>query len=73
MEKLKEGETTELPGQVPLYQFMPKVAVQNYGAVFGLWFEDGTFDLEPEKFLNETLPEVKPMAVKEMLERAWKK
>lgn len=67
------GQVTELPGQVPLYQFFPKSLLQNYVAAFGLWFEDGHFDLKPTKFLNETFPEIKPLKVKEMLDKAWKK
>jgi len=45
------------------------------GAAFGMWFETGVFDLQPKggKFLNESFPEIKPMKVGEMLNRAWKK
>ena len=67
------GQTTELPGQVSLYQFFPKPALQSMAAAFGLWFEDGIFDPKPAKFLNETFPEIKPLKVKELLEKAWKK
>ncbi len=42
-------------------------------AAFGLWFEDGVFDLKPAKFLNEMLPEIKPLKIKEMLDKAWKR
>lgn len=74
MEKLKARECTELPSQVPFYQFLPKPALQAYACAFGLWFEDGTFDLKPpNKFLNESFPEIKTLKVKEMLEMAWKK
>ncbi|KAH6623331.1 hypothetical protein F5144DRAFT_358142 [Chaetomium tenue] len=72
--KLKLGQTTELPAQVPLYPFFPKEAQQAMAAAFGLWFEDGICDLKPTKaFLNETFPEIKPLKVKEMLNQAWRK
>lgn len=73
VEDMKSGKTTELPGQVPLYQFIPKEALLGYTAVFGLWFENGAFDLKPEEWLNDSFPEIKPMTAKEMLEKAWKK
>ncbi len=72
MEKLKLGQVTELPSQVPLNNFFPKPAQQAMAATFGLWFENGVFDFKPAKFLNDTFPEIKPLKVKEMLDRAWK-
>jgi len=71
VEKLRLGQTTELPSQVPLYQYIPKSLVQGLTSVFGLWLEQGEFDLKPEKFLNETFPDIKPMTMKEMLDKAW--
>ncbi|KAK4248804.1 isoflavone reductase [Corynascus novoguineensis] len=71
-EKLKSGQTTELPGQVPLYSFFPKPVMHSMIAAFGLWFEDGVFDLKPVRFLNESFPEIKPLTVKEMLDKSWK-
>ncbi|KAK4446799.1 isoflavone reductase [Podospora aff. communis PSN243] len=73
VERMKKGETTELPGQIPLYKYIPKGVMQDYAAIFGLWFDSGAFDLKPEKFLNETFPEIKPMTAKEMLDKAWRK
>ncbi|KLU84770.1 hypothetical protein MAPG_03806 [Magnaporthiopsis poae ATCC 64411] len=73
VEKLKTGQTTELPAQVPLYKFWPKEFMNAMAATFGLWFEQGAFDLKGVKFLNEQLPEIKPMTVKEMLDKAWRK
>ncbi|KAK3985330.1 isoflavone reductase [Cladorrhinum sp. PSN332] len=74
-EKLKRGQVTELPGQKVLYAFIPKEALQGMAAVFGLWFEEGLFDLKPgkgRKFLNEVVG-VETLKVKEMLDAAWKK
>ncbi|KAK3362517.1 hypothetical protein B0T25DRAFT_524497 [Lasiosphaeria hispida] len=72
VEELKAGKTTELPSQVPFYQFLPKPILQGMAASFGLWFDRGLFDLKPAKFLNQDFPEIKPMTVKEMLDQAWK-
>ncbi|GAB1316920.1 hypothetical protein MFIFM68171_07130 [Madurella fahalii] len=72
-EKLKLGQITELPGQASLYEFFPKPFLQAVGAAFGLWFDEGVFDLKPAKFLNETFPEIQPLKVKELLDKAWKK
>lgn len=73
MEKLKSGQVTELPGQVPLYQFIPKQVLQGLAAAFGLLFDNGEFDMKPQSFLNEKFPEIKPLKVKELLDRAWRK
>ncbi|KAF4898137.1 Oxidoreductase BOA1 [Colletotrichum viniferum] len=74
-EKLKAGQTTELPGQIPAYPFFPKEAYQALAGTFGWWFENGTFDIPPsgKKTLNELFPEIKAWKVKEILEKAWKK
>ncbi|KAK0713431.1 hypothetical protein B0T26DRAFT_858083 [Lasiosphaeria miniovina] len=72
-EKLKLGQTTELPGHVPLYAFFPKPALHGMAAAFGLLFEGGVFDMKPASFLNETFPELKPLGVKEILDKSWKK
>ncbi|KAK2751980.1 nmra-like family protein [Colletotrichum kahawae] len=74
-EKLKAGQTTELPGQIPAYPFFPKEAYQALAGTFGWWFENGTFDIPPpgKKTLNEIFPEIKAWKVKEILDKAWKK
>ncbi|KAJ0385794.1 hypothetical protein COL922a_005598 [Colletotrichum nupharicola] len=74
-EKLKAGQTTELPGQIPAYPFFPKEAYQALAGTFGWWFENGTFDMPPsgKKTLNELFPEIKAWKVKEILDKAWKK
>ncbi|KAK0639201.1 hypothetical protein B0T16DRAFT_422617 [Cercophora newfieldiana] len=73
VEKMKMGQTTELPGQIPMYQFIPKEFLQGLAATFGLMFEEGALDLHTDKWLNDTFPEIKPMSVKEMLDKAWRK
>ncbi|KAI8278159.1 hypothetical protein K4K60_006490 [Colletotrichum sp. SAR11_57] len=74
-EKLKAGQTTELPGQISAYPFFPKEAYQALAGTFGWWFENGTFDIPPsgKKTLNELFPEIKAWKVKEILDKAWKK
>ncbi|KAF9870624.1 hypothetical protein CkaCkLH20_11930 [Colletotrichum karsti] len=75
VENLKAGKPTELPGQIPAYAFFPKEAYQGMAAVFGLWFDDGTFDIPPagQKTLNDVFPEIKAWTVKDILNKAWKK
>lgn len=73
LEKLKRGEVTELPAQVASYAYYPKPMSQAAGAAFGLWFENGDFNMKPERWLNDLFPEIKPMTVQEVLDTAWKK
>lgn len=73
VEKMKLGQTTELPGQVSLYSFMPKESLQYIIAAHGVWFEEGVYNLKPTRFLNERFPEIKPIKVKEVLHQGWKK
>ena len=42
-------------------------------AVHGVWFEEGVYNLKPAHFLNDQFPQIKPMKVKELLEKAWNK
>ncbi|WYZ42347.1 hypothetical protein EsH8_VI_000046 [Colletotrichum jinshuiense] len=75
IDKLKTGQVTELPGHVPAYPFFPKEAYQGLSASFGLWFDDGSFNIPPAgtKTLNELFPEIKAWKVKDLLDTAWKK
>ena len=74
VEKLKRGETTELPSQIPIYPFFPKEALQSISSTFGLWYEEGVLGFTPpRKSLNEQFPEVKTRKVKEFLQEAWGK
>lgn len=73
MEKLKRGETTELPSQVPAYHFFPKELYHGMAATFGLWSEDGVMNFKPETSLNEQFPEVETSTVKDFLQAAWGK
>lgn len=71
MEKLKRGETTDLPSQVTAYQFFPKELYHGMASTFGLWWEEGVMNFAPETSLNEQFPEVETWKVKDFLEAAW--
>ncbi|KAH6983205.1 hypothetical protein BKA56DRAFT_631571 [Ilyonectria sp. MPI-CAGE-AT-0026] len=72
VELLQTGQMTELPGQISLYPFFPKSDFQWLYSHFGLWFENGEFDLNPPQKLNDVFPDIKPMSVKDFLEQSWK-
>jgi len=59
--------------EIPLFKFIPKAVLLGYAAVFGLWFEGGAFDFKPEEWFNESVPDIKPLTVKQMLDKAWRK
>ena len=41
----------------------PKEPFQGMLAIFGLWYEDGSFDMKPERTLNEQVPGVKVKSI----------
>ena len=72
--QLKKGQVTEIPAQVPLYAFVPKEQLQGMFAIFGLWFEQGLFDMRPKDSdtnLTALFPEVKPLTVEGMLQTLY--
>ncbi|KAH6972894.1 hypothetical protein BKA56DRAFT_492850 [Ilyonectria sp. MPI-CAGE-AT-0026] len=73
VEFLRTGKVTELPSHPPLYAHMTKEQIQSIFSVFGIWFEQGMFELKPPKgTLNEVFPDIKAWTVKELLELGWK-
>ncbi|KAL7908493.1 hypothetical protein GGI35DRAFT_486568 [Trichoderma velutinum] len=46
VERLNNGLVTELPIQIPMYQFVPKETFQAFAAMFGILFEMGAFNLQ---------------------------
>ncbi|KAH8589852.1 nmrA-like family protein [Bisporella sp. PMI_857] len=72
-EKLGSGQSTELPGQAAAYNFLPREVVQSFASTFGLWFEEGAFNLKPTKTLNDQFPEITTIKVKDILTKAWKR
>ncbi|KAF2186054.1 NAD(P)-binding protein [Zopfia rhizophila CBS 207.26] len=73
IELLQSGKVTELPSHPSLYSQLPKEIIQQIFSVFGIWFEEGLFNLQPKKTLNEVFPHIEVWTVRDVLERAWKK
>lgn len=73
VEKLQQGQITELPGHVPVYQFFPKQMLQGMFAMFGYWFETGEFNLKVTErtYLNEKFPEIRTKSIEELITEAW--
>lgn len=73
MEKLQEGEVTELPGHLRDYEVtnFPKSFQRGLYALLGSFVVNGMFDIPIEKALNKKFPEIRPMKVREMLS-LWK-
>ncbi|OCK80326.1 NAD(P)-binding protein [Lepidopterella palustris CBS 459.81] len=71
VETLKTGKVTELPSHVPVYPFFPKEQLQGLLSIFGLWFEDGTFNLDAEKSLNKIFPEIQTKKVEDILKEVY--
>ncbi|CAI6026622.1 unnamed protein product [Clonostachys chloroleuca] len=73
VESLKQGHLTELPGQAANYEYIPKEVLQKLLVSFHLWYAEGVFNFEHGTTLNDKFPDIKPLKVKEMIDRAWKK
>jgi hypothetical protein len=71
LDLLRAGKVTELPSHPPLYAHMPKEEIQRIFSVFGVWFHEGLFNLQPKKTLNSVFPGIKVWTVKELLQSAW--
>ncbi|KAH7153443.1 hypothetical protein EDB81DRAFT_455426 [Dactylonectria macrodidyma] len=69
---LLSGKITELPSHPSLYTQMPKEAIQSLFATFGVWFEKGMFNLQPNDTLNKVFPYIKARTVREVLTAGWK-
>ncbi|KAH8688704.1 hypothetical protein BGW36DRAFT_434003 [Talaromyces proteolyticus] len=69
--KLKRGEVTELPSQNSRYSICPKEFVQATNSAFGIWIDRGDLDFDENMSLNRKLPEIKPIKLKEFLQKAW--
>ncbi|RKK31761.1 hypothetical protein BFJ71_g15057 [Fusarium oxysporum] len=70
---LKSGKITELPSHEALYPFFPKPELQGMLAQFGILFDQGAMDFQPEKSLNDIFPEIKTVTARDVLEIACKK
>ncbi|KAH6714334.1 hypothetical protein BKA61DRAFT_481756 [Leptodontidium sp. MPI-SDFR-AT-0119] len=74
VEDMKKGSVTELPSLTAALPYIPvpKEVLLGFSAVFGLMFDDGTFDFKTAGALNEKFPEIKPITVRAALEAAGK-
>ncbi|KAG7148679.1 Oxidoreductase BOA1 like protein [Verticillium longisporum] len=71
IDTLKSGKITELPSHQHAYPFFPKEALQGVLSTFGRWIEEGVFNFQPKKTLNDLFSEVKTTTVKDILEIHW--
>jgi hypothetical protein len=70
LEKLKGYQVTELPANIPRYQFFPKQMMDGLLATMGVGMAEGWFDLKGET-LNSKFPQVKATGAKEFLSQVW--
>jgi hypothetical protein len=73
VEKLKQGQVTELPGHARAYELFggrekALPVVQGLFAQYGLWMEEGVFTYQGGAKLNDLFPEIEPLS----LDRAWR-
>ncbi|EOO01025.1 putative -like family protein [Phaeoacremonium minimum UCRPA7] len=71
IEKLKKGEMTELPSQVPCYAFIPKPQFQWFISIFARWTADEEISHIPAE-MNSRFPDISPLTVRQML-NVWRK
>ncbi|KAF2193702.1 NAD(P)-binding protein [Zopfia rhizophila CBS 207.26] len=76
IEKMKGGQVTEIPAREKIYELLggteeSKKMIQEMMAQLGLFLVEGLISYEGVKTLNEKFPEIKPMKVKEALEKAF--
>lgn len=71
VEKLRSGETTELPGHASAYSFIPKSVLYAIQSKFGLYVAYGTSDFPEEGSLNQLVPEIRTTTVDEIIGH-WK-
>jgi len=70
LNKLKSSQVTELPANQARYPYFPKQFLDAMVASMGLGMAEGYFDFQGPT-LNEKLPQIKPVKVKEFLEECW--
>lgn len=71
VERLRNGEITDLPAHVSAYSFVPKSVLYGIQSKFGLYVAYGLFDLPEEGSLNEQFPEIETATVREIIGH-WK-
>jgi hypothetical protein len=70
MDLLKTDKITELPSHPYVYPFFSKEVLQGLLASFGVMIEEGVFDFQPERTVEE-FPEVKARTVRKLVFEAW--
>ncbi|CAI6092113.1 unnamed protein product [Clonostachys chloroleuca] len=68
IEKLQSGRVTELPGHIAVYPHFLKEMLQKFAATFALWWATGAFDFKPKSTLNDRLPSLSTLKVRELIE-----
>ncbi|KAH6880826.1 hypothetical protein B0T10DRAFT_581524, partial [Thelonectria olida] len=71
LEKLGNGQITELPNHVAAYPYFPKAHLQYLYATLEKLMVTGHFDLPAEKAANNQFPDIKMLTVKKMLAQTW--
>ncbi|PGH14143.1 hypothetical protein AJ79_03261 [Helicocarpus griseus UAMH5409] len=72
LDKLKTLQVTELPSHIPAYPVMPKQKLQAAVAGVGTRAAAGDANLPDEDTLNKRFPQIKPLTMREFLQKAWK-
>ncbi|KAJ3532106.1 hypothetical protein NM208_g8588 [Fusarium decemcellulare] len=72
LEKLRKFEITELPGHKKDYEKFPKQVLLPFLSIFQRWMAEGLGQVPIEGSLNEKFPEIKPLKVKDVMDRYWK-
>ena len=67
IEKLENGQMTELPFHTSVYAYLPKQVLQAKFAVFGLYYVNGLFYLPEERSLNKIFTNIKTKTVRDII------
>lgn len=74
MQKLQQGEITELPSHVRLYSQTAKELLQQRFAGFGIGMETGAFDFNVPAngvLLNDLFPDIHVKSVEDIITEGW--
>lgn len=76
IDDLKESKITELPGNIPKYEFFGKPFIDGMMSLWSLGFAWGWYDLtsykKSEKTLNEVFPELETLTFKSFMARCFR-
>ncbi|CAG9986908.1 unnamed protein product [Clonostachys byssicola] len=72
LEKLKKFEVSELPGHRNDYKRFPKDVLLPFLSIFERWTAEGLSEIKFEGSLTEKFPTIKPLKVKELMDKYWK-